>query len=109
MTMQTQYGEEGVASTEEDDKALLETVSFLDLFIEEPYLELQFLNKLKEASLISKAQLDDELISTIRTNLPELTKEESSLFLPPTINLICYSSRATTHIPKSYWDLAILP
>lgn len=73
-TMQTQYGEEGVASTEEDDKALLETVSFLDLFIEEPYLELQFLNKLKEASLISKAQLDDELISTIRTNLPELTK-----------------------------------
>lgn len=46
-----------------------ETLPPLDIFVEEPYLELSFLNELKSRNIYDSCVLNNELIEKIRTNI----------------------------------------
>ncbi|EDO16509.1 hypothetical protein Kpol_513p25 [Vanderwaltozyma polyspora DSM 70294] len=48
----------------------------MDIFVEEPYLDLNFIAKLKEKNLIGTCVLDDELINKLRTSVSKLIPQE---------------------------------
>lgn len=59
--------------------------SSLNIFVEEPYLELHYLHKLKEENLLKSAVLTEELIHYLRNNIEEIVAKED---IPkPTENL----------------------
>lgn len=53
-----------------------EVISPIDIFVEEPYLELKFLEKLKQKKILECVTLNDDLIDNLRTNVSKLVPTE---------------------------------
>lgn len=64
----------------QDDAA--RKISTLNIFVEEPYLDLGFLLKLKKAGLINNSEVTDDLIHTLRQDITALIPESE---IPQTI------------------------